>query len=515
MLDNNDSIFLVHNGKNITCKEFKQTVKKQITYIKTLTPAEVVLSGDDTYTLLVNLFSCIYLKIPTVLIGDKTRLQYVDGIYIDKVVNSTEESEIGGLDLEYTISFLTSGSTGAPKKINISLRNLIAEAEDMIEAIDFSKAAQFITTTTLAHHYGCTVCLFVPMLLNIPINTKRILYPEEIIMENTALISSPSFLSKLVKYSVLPPNIPFVITSAGAKLEVNVFDYWNKCTRIVDMYGCTETGVLAYKDTPNQNMKLLKRVKINNNIVKCPYMTSEEFQLSDSIEILPDGIRVLGRSDRIVKIQEERISLAEIEKYINEIDGIEQSYCLKIGEKLAAVVILTDDGKNKLIKDGLFDFIKNLKSLLKEKTRIVPQKWKFLDEFPQNSLGKTDNDYIKSLFNINLTLPLVKKRDENQLELVFLKDSNFFKGHFTNYPIVPGVVQLYFASFYINELFGLKLDMGQLKKIKFSNLMFPDKSVDLIFTDKNDSILYKYQKGDKVYSSGQFPKRNIFLEGNK
>ena len=146
MLDNNDSIFLVHNGKNITCKEFKQTVKKQITYIKTLTPAEVVLSGDDTYTLLVNLFSCIYLKIPTVLIGDKTRLQYVDGIYIDKVVNSTEESEIGGLDLEYTISFLTSGSTGAPKKINISLRNLIAEGTTDFSGVYFRATDMDLTS---------------------------------------------------------------------------------------------------------------------------------------------------------------------------------------------------------------------------------------------------------------------------------------------------------------------------------------------------------------------------------
>ena len=515
MLDNNDSIFLIHNGRNITCREFKQTVKKQISYIKTLNPAEVVLSGDDTYIFLVNLFSCIYLNIPTVLIGDKTRLQYVDGVFIDKVVDSTEETEIGEIDLDYTISFLTSGSTGVPKKINISLNNLIAEAEDMIAAVDFSNVLQFITTTTLSHHYGCTVCLFVPILLNIPINTKRILYPEEISMENTALVSSPSFLSKLVKYSVLPPNIPLVITSAGAKLKDNVFDYWNKYTRIVDMYGCTETGVLAYKDTPNQNMKLLKRVEIENNIVKCPYMLSDEFQLSDSIEILPDGIRVLSRSDRIVKIQEERISLMEIEKYLNEIDGIEQSYCLKIGEKLAAVTVLTNEGKEKVIQEGLFSFIKNLKSLLKEKTRIVPQKWKFLDEIPLNNMGKPDNEYICSLFNINLTLPLVKSRQDKELELVFLRDSNFFKGHFTDYPIVPGVVQLYFASFYINQLFGLNLDMGQLKRIKFSNLMFPDKSIDLVFTEKEDSILYKYQKGDKVYSSGQFPKTNIFLEGNK
>ena len=52
--------------------------------------------------------------------------------------------------------------------------------------------------------------------------------------------------------------------------------------------------------------------------------------------------------------------------------------------------------------------------------------------------------------------------------------------------------------------------MGQLKKIKFSNLIVPDKEIDLIFTENENSILYKYQKGDKVYSSGQFPKINIF-----
>ncbi len=510
MLNNDNSVFLIHNNKSVTYNEFKQTVQKQISYIKTLNANEIVLSGDDTYVLLVNLFSCMYLNIPSVLITDKTRLQYVDGCYVDKVVDSFAPSELGSIDYDYIISFLTSGSTGIPKKINISINNLIAEASDMIEAIDFSSASQFITTTTLAHHYGCTVCLFVPMLLKCPINTKRIYFPEEMIMPNSVLVSSPSFLNKLAKYSVLPPQVPVIITSAGAKLDDKDFEYWNKQTKIVDMYGCTETGVLAFKDSDTSYMKLLKRVELKDNIVKCPYTQYEEFQLSDKIEILPDGIRIMGRSDRVVKIQEERISLTEIENYINQFEEVDKAYSLKIGEKLACMVVLTLEGKEKLIKSGLFEFIKYLKSNLKQKTRIVPQKWKFTDEIPLNNMGKPDNEYISSLFNTNLTLPLVKSRKDRELELVFLRDSNFLKGHFTNYPIVPGVVQLYFACFYINELFGTKLDIGQLKKIKFSNLMFPDKDIDLVFTEKNDSILYKYQKGDKVYSSGQFPKVNIF-----
>ena len=150
---------------------------------------------------------------------------------------------------------------------------------------------------------------------------------------------------------------------------------------------------------------------------------------------------------------------------------------------------------------------------MNEKKKIDVVVYKITTEEKQkirNMLGKMNLEYMKDLFGVRLSLPLVISREKTMLGLVFHRDCNFFKGHFKDYPIVPGVVQLYYASFYIKELFGYKVDVGQLKKIKFSNIIKPDKKISLSFTENANSILYKYFDDDKVYSSGQLPKENIF-----
>ena len=81
----NDSVFLISSGKPILYEDFKLIAQKQSGYIKTLNPKKVVLSGDNTYVFLVNLFACMYLNIPVQLIQDKSKLEYSEGVYIDSI----------------------------------------------------------------------------------------------------------------------------------------------------------------------------------------------------------------------------------------------------------------------------------------------------------------------------------------------------------------------------------------------------------------------------------------------
>ena len=318
MLDNDNVVFLVHNGQKITCREFKSVVKKQMSHIKKLNPDQVVLSGDDTFVFLVNLFSCIYLEINVVIISDKTKLQYTEGLFIEEIFDSEDDVELGEINQDYVINFLTSGTTSTPKMIPVAIKNLIAEAQDMSEIYDFSKAKEFLTSSTLAHHYGCTVCLFLPMALGIPINTTRVVYPQDLSSKDSVFVSTPAFLSRMVKYDIIPENKPILITSAGAKLEEKDFEELLNYTDVIDMYGCTETGVLCYKTKPDMLHQLLKRVEIKDDVVKAPYMLFDEFQLPDKIVQTSDGIKIISRKDRVVKIQDERVSLTELEKFVND-----------------------------------------------------------------------------------------------------------------------------------------------------------------------------------------------------
>lgn len=503
----NDSVFIIYSGKPVLYEDFKLIAQKQAGYIKAQNPQKVILSGEDTYILLVNLFACIYLNIPVQLISNKTKLKYTEGLYIDNIYDGNQIQE-DNISEGFIIEFLTSGSTSEPKIVKKTLANVFAEAKAISKTFDFSNIYEFQTTALLTHLYGFTFCFAVPFLNEKPICVDRVSFPEQITKGHSVLVSTPSFLSKVAKYNTIIPTMPSYIIAAGAKFDT--IEYFERRTNVIEIYGATETGVVAYRQNSKEDLKLFDDVKIENDTVVSPFIYNNEYKLDDSIKFTETGIQILSRKDRVVKIQEKRVSLLETEENIKQINYIKDCYTFKYGEKLACVVVLNEFGIEQFLELGKIEFVKKIKKELRNSLDIVPQRWKFTDEIPKNSMGKIDFEGIKNWFGVRLSLPLVVSRDGNTLNLLFHRDSNFFKGHFANYPIVPGVVQLYYASFYIKELLGYRISAGQLKKIKFSNIIKPDKIISLSLTENANSVLYKYFDNDKVYSSGQLPKENIF-----
>ena len=103
---------------------------------------------------------------------------------------------------------------------------------------------------------------------------------------------------------------------------------------------------------------------------------------------------------------------------------------------------------------------------------------------------------------------------ENSIEykIFFYKQCNFFKGHFPQFKLLAGVVQLYFAKELANIHFNLNIGAGQWKKIKFSNIIEPDKVVCLKLEKDKNSVSYKYYSDTKKYASGLFLCDNVFEE---
>ena len=156
----------------------------------------------------------------------------------------------------------------------------------------------------------------------------------------------------------------------------------------------------------------------------------------------------------------------------------------------------------------------NLKQYLLKTSEIVPQRWKFIDEIPRNITGKINKKLIEHLFNINLSMPLIleKKEEKENVEykLFFYRHCNFFKGHFPEFQLAPGVVQLYWAKEFANIYFDLSLGAGQWKRIKFSNILKPDSIVNLKLEKTDKAVTYSYYFEDKKYASGAFLCENIF-----
>lgn len=406
---------------------------------------------------------------------------------------------------QYT--FHTSGSSGEPKIIKKSYECVLAEGQDLAEFFKFSPDTVFVSTVTPDFMYGTTFTVTLPKVLGCKVDEERVLYPEDIKdYEKYVFVSTPSFLEKLAKYNFTFKHKPQMIISAGAKLADDVFEYLEKISLgVTEIYGSTEAGVIAYRQCARDNLKFFKNVTYKNNTIKSPYFDEAELTLNDEIEFLQNGFVVKKRNDRIVKIQEKRVSLSEVENILNASEFVEKSYCLKLDDKLCAATVLTAKGQKFLEEKGKLELIKLLK--MSGKASLC-KKWRFLYDLPSTERGKINRERITEIFNTNITYPNIIdfsiNSDFAEFKLVFPLSSNFFKGHFTDFPILPGVVQLFFAKEFIKDAFNLDFRPETVKKIKFSSVIKPDTKVALTLKRKEKSIDFMFTNGDITFSSGSF-----------
>jgi acyl-coenzyme A synthetase/AMP-(fatty) acid ligase len=111
-----------------------------------------------------------------------------------------------------------------------------------------------------------------------------------------------------------------------------------------------------------------------------------------------------GRTDRIVKVEEKRVSLVEVEKRLEQLEWIEESAVIAISDtsrlSLCAVIVLTDIGNDELEKLGKGKFWLALRKALRDwlEPIAIPRKFRLVDEVPLNSQGKRQVSEIEKLF---------------------------------------------------------------------------------------------------------------------
>ena len=422
------------------------------------------------------------------------------------------------------IEFYTSGSTSDKNScVKKTIQNMIIESDDLLEEFHFEGDLEFISTTTLEHLFGATFHFVFPLNSGFMINLKRINYPEDLNIKNSVLITTPSFLETMRKYDIQIEVKPRYIFTAGAKLEDKTYEYAKSiCSSdVIDIYGSSESGSIGYrKDYKSKRLKLFRGIKILALKDDCTEILTEYSKeshqiIKDKMKIFGDEIELVGRSDRVLKVQEKRIDADILESKIKENKYIDDCYCLEFAGKIATLAVLNNLGKEYLLKNGSVVLIKSLKNLLKDDFEKIPQKWKFFDEIPKNIRGKIDKEKIRELFELNLSLPLILSRikEDNSItfKLIFLENSNFFKGHFEGLPILAGVVQLFYVDFFAKLAYNLDCHCGQIRRIKFANIINPNQIIDLELTKTESGISFKYKDENKTYSSGILPIKNDLI----
>jgi 3-hydroxymyristoyl/3-hydroxydecanoyl-(acyl carrier protein) dehydratase len=305
-----------------------------------------------------------------------------------------------------------------------------------------------------------------------------------------------------------------------------VFGFWP-----LEIYGSTETSGIAYRQskngfewTPFDNAQIVKN-DAGCLVVRSPYIRDPAgFTTGDQVDILEDGRFILkARADTIVKIEETRISLPEVENRLFQSGLVSDVSVLALEDRrqyLAAAVVLNAAGKekfahlekyeiNRYFSEYLFQFFEPV---------VLPKKWRYLDALPTDAQGKKQHLEIKSLFaspdpnpygylhGICQEKTLEKTDTSAEIELFIPGTSEYFDGHFPEFKLLPGVAQIELVVRIAARHFGTSLYVSKAKRIKFSHIIAPDSLIhlDLAYKSQSNSLTFKITTPDRetVYSAG-------------
>jgi 3-hydroxymyristoyl/3-hydroxydecanoyl-(acyl carrier protein) dehydratase len=240
--------------------------------------------------------------------------------------------------------------------------------------------------------------------------------------------------------------------------------------------------------------------------------STTSFVMGDRAEIQANGqFQLLGRADRVVKIEEKRLSLTDMEQRLQASTLIQEARVLLLPHmagRLGVVATLTEQGLHLLETHGKRALTNALREqLLQHFERVLlPRKWRFPVELPTDAQGKTPLTALAALFvpTPPMTITVIEHSAECRvLSIHFPESSSLFDGHFPGLPILPGVVQFDIAARQCSEWYPLTA-FRRIDKLKFQEPIVPGDTVILTLQNTgNGQVQFHYTLDAKPLSSGK------------
>jgi acyl-CoA synthetase (AMP-forming)/AMP-acid ligase II len=422
----------------------------------------------------------------------------------------------------------TSGSTGEAKPIVKCLNQFQLEIEALERQWgELLGEAAALATVSHQHIYGLLFRVLWPLAAGRCFHSSAYISPEALIhaaSQTAYWISSPAHLKRLDQKSPWAGIAGLAaIFSSGGALPEHAAQQIQDCSgqTVIEVYGSSETGGIAWR-RQDQAWTLFPGMKLNcveqKWLLHSPYLKAEQqgLALDDQITPLDDGRFMLhGRSDRIVKIEEKRLSLAELEQRLTAEPWIDEAHALVISKGrdiVAAVVVLSEQGLKQLHSQGRNRLIQQLRQALGQwfEAVVLPRKWLFVDAMPLTSQGKIDRQLLTSLLDFdNRKLPQVLNvetaANSVRLDLKVPEDLLYFSDHFADFPVLPGVVQLAWAEHFGKLFFVIDQPFSNMEAIKFTDIIKPGDRLTLAleWKDATGKLYFNFSSERGNHSSGR------------
>ena len=95
--------------------------------------------------------------------------------------------------------------------------------------------------------------------------------------------------------------------------------------------------------------------------------------------------------------------------------------------------------------------------------------------------------------------------DSATLAIVPHPELNWFRGHFPGHAVLPGVVQVHWASLWGKGLFGIAGEFSGIENLKFERIITPslELNVRLDYSAQRGRLMFSYSDDSHRYSSGR------------
>jgi acyl-coenzyme A synthetase/AMP-(fatty) acid ligase len=549
---NDHSVF--HDGRRfVDWREFSGQVAAQVEVLKQRPEPRWLLIADDPQRFAVSLLALLHagkqvVIPPNAQAGTLDLLaDAFDAIVGDEMpVTQTITITMPPLDPQMAlIDLYTSGSSGAPKQV----RRTLAQFEAEIEALEALWGSAIGNACILAsaphqHIYGLLFRLLWPLAAGRAFDTVTCAHPDTLserlaLLSQSAdcvLISSPAQLSRLPELvpldSLTPP--PKIIFSSGGPLPAGSAAEFHRQLGYAptEVFGSTETGGIAWRRQEGQDdsdvWTPLPGITVACDddgalLLRSPFLADQAaWRMDDAVEMLPDStFRLRGRLDRVVKIEEKRLSLPDLEAHLLAHRWVSNAAAVAlIGQRqsIGAVIVLSTEGRQQLVTLGKRDTALQLRRHLAAffDAVLLPRRWRFPEQLPINERGKLTQAALAALFadevqqtplqpQVLTVRPSGDAGNHVILDLHVPIALAHFPGHFPGMPILPGVVQIDWAVRYAREHLALVGEFSALENIKFLALVLPDAQLELTlkWDAANTRLEFVFATSQRKYSSGR------------
>lgn len=415
----------------------------------------------------------------------------------------------------YSLWLNTSGSSGIPKMVEKTFLQMCAEARFLANFIEntlgISPINHILSSVQQQHLFGLSFAIFMPWFLSTKPEIKKTEPFIETIMNlaQDVLIASPTLLNNISQLECVSSNFENLklIISAGSPLSETTRKNLKTNAKILDIYGSTETGVIGYN--LGEGLTKFSVVKLEQNhdqelIVSSPWC--EKIQTSDVAKLQGDSITLLGRSDDIVKINDKRFSLYEIQSEIKKNPIISDCIVYPKNNRLATLISLNTEGLEYFKEYGKKGVIQTIKNSIKMQDKSYLRFFKIATQIPRNNQGKITKEQKENAINLkeNIILQKIEQGEKYAIfEGTIPEGCFFFDGHFVDFPLVPGFIQLGLAIKYAQALGISFLDIKKISNIKFTAFLRPGDCCKLYIELKENSISFKMYANQAVCFSGR------------